>query len=131
PAFVGQSAYRLKNGIGFLSSRRGKPQHRSRIMKRQPRLLAILALLALALPAPGMTPEQRRMYLDKFVQTVPAVPSFNAWLQRSGELPPDFDALPKINGLPDPLQFVDGRVVKTAADWKTRRTELYTLEQKY
>ena len=100
-------------------------------MKRQPRLVALLALLAIALSSPAMTPEERRAYLDKLVQTLPAVPSFNTWLQRTGELPPDFDALPKINGLPDPLQFLDGHMVKTAADWKARRAELFALEQKY
>src|SRR5437867_12063631 len=100
-------------------------------MKRQPRLLALLALLVIALPSVATTPERRRAYLDKLVQTLPAVPSFNAWLQRTGELPPDFDALPKINGLPDPLQFLDGHMVKKAADWKARRAELYALEQKY
>jgi len=69
--------------------------------------------------------------MDKLVQTLPAVPSFNTWLQRTSELPPDFDALPKINGLPDPLRFVDGHMVKSAADWKARRAELLALEQKY
>jgi cephalosporin-C deacetylase-like acetyl esterase len=100
-------------------------------MKRQPRLVALLILLAIARSSAATTPEERRAYLDKLVQTLPAVPSFNTWLQRTGELPPDFDALPKINGLPDPLRFLDGHMVKTAADWKARRAELFALEQKY
>src|SRR4030095_12477307 len=100
-------------------------------MKRHPRLLALLALLVIAFPLRAITPEERKAYLNKLVQILPAVPSFDAWLQRTGELPPDFDALPKINGLPDPLRFLDGRVAKTAADWKARRAELYALEQKY
>jgi len=100
-------------------------------MKRQLRIVALLALLVIARSLPAMTAEERRAYLDKLVQTLPAVPSFNAWLQRTGELPPDFDALPKINGLPDPLRFLDGHIVKTAADWKARRAELFVLEQKY
>lgn len=100
-------------------------------MKRQARLTALLLLLAIARSSPAMTPEQRKAYLDKLVQTLPPLPSFNAWLQRTNELPPDFDALPKINGLPDPLRFLDGRMVKNAADWKARRAELFALEQKY
>src|SRR3954447_23332870 len=103
----------------------------SRTMKGQPYRLALLAWLALALPSPAMTPQEHKAYLDKLVQILPPVPSFNAWLQRTGELPPDFDALPKINGLPDPLRFLDGRVVKTPDDWAARRAEIYALEQKY
>ena len=80
-------------------------------MRPRPRLLAMLALFAIVLPSLAMTPQERKTYLDKLVQTLPAVPSFNAWLERTHELPPDFDALPKINGLPDPLRFVNGRVV--------------------
>jgi cephalosporin-C deacetylase-like acetyl esterase len=78
-----------------------------------------------------MTPEERKTYLDKLAQILPVVPSFNAWLERTHEVPPDFDALPKINGLPDPLRFVNGRTVKNAEDWKTRRTEIFALEEKY
>ena len=103
-------------------------------MKRQwrvPTFLALLVLLAVAFPSAAMTPEERKAYLDKLVQILPATPSFNTWLDRTHELPPDFDALPKINPLPDPLQFLDGRKVKTAEDWKARRAEIYALEQKY
>src|SRR5262245_39049722 len=113
----------------YNSGKRGESEGRS--MKRQPQLRALLALFALVLPSLGMTPQERRAYLDKFVQTLPAVSSFNAWLDRTHELPPDFDALPKINGLPDPLRFLNGRTVKTAGDWKARRAEIFALEEKY
>ncbi len=73
----------------------------------------ILALL-LGLPSFAMTEEERRQYLEKLQQILPDVPSFREWLQKTGELPPDFDALPRVNGLPDPLQFLDGRPVRTA-----------------
>ena len=36
-----------------------------------------------------------------------------------------------MNGLPDPLKFLDGRPVRTAADWKARRAEIWQLYQKY
>src|SRR6185369_2355390 len=100
-------------------------------MKRQTRLVAFLVVLAVARSSAATTPEERRAYLDKLVQTLPAVPSFNAWQKRTSELPPDFEALPKINGLPDPLRFLDGHMLKSAADWKARRSELLVLEQKY
>ena len=65
-------------------------------------------------PAGAMTPEERRQYLAKLQEILPDVPSFRDWLQKTGELPPDFDALPKINGLPEPLRFLDGRPTTAA-----------------
>jgi dienelactone hydrolase len=90
-----------------------------------------LALLLCSAPASSMTPEERRQYLEKLLQILPDVPSFKQWLDKTGELPPDFDALPRINGLPDPLKFLDGRPVRTAADWKARRAEIRQLYEKY
>jgi dienelactone hydrolase len=92
---------------------------------------ALLTLLAFVLPSAAMTPEERQTYLDEFLRIMPDSPPFNDWLERTGELPPDFDALPKINGLPDPMRFVDGRLVSTPADWEARRAEIFALEQQY
>jgi len=78
-----------------------------------------------------MTEAERRQYLNNLLQMLPNVPSFNEWLQKTGELPPDFDALPRVNGLPDPLKFLDGRPVRTAAEWKSRRAEIRRLYEKY
>jgi pimeloyl-ACP methyl ester carboxylesterase len=78
-----------------------------------------------------MSEQERREYRDKLVKILPPAPPFQQWLDKTGELPPDFDALPRINGLPDPLKFLDGRLVKTAADWKARRAEIWQLYQKY
>jgi dienelactone hydrolase len=100
-------------------------------MKRQTQLVALLALIVVAQSSAATTPEVGKAYRDRLVQTLPAAPSFNAWLQRTAELPPDFDALPKINGLPDPLRFLDGHMAKKASDWKARRAELFAVEQKY
>ena len=97
------------------------------------RLLSALSLVILCgvRPASSMTVEERREYLRKLLQTVPDVPSFQQWLDKTGELPPDFDALPRMNGLPDPLKFLDGKPVRTAADWKARRAEIRALYEKY
>jgi len=47
-------------------------------------------------------------------------------------LPPDSDALPKINGLPDPFTFMEGkRRVRNQNDWKARRAEIRQLFEKY
>jgi hypothetical protein len=57
----------------------------------------------------AMTLEERQQYWDKFSQVIPAVPSFTKWQQENNAQPPDFDALPKSAGLPDPLTFADGK----------------------
>jgi pimeloyl-ACP methyl ester carboxylesterase len=97
------------------------------------RSVLVSALLAGALcqPLQAMTAEERRQYGEKLLQILPDVPSFKEWLARTGEMPPDFDAFPKVNGLPDPLRFLDGRIVRRAQDWKARRAEIRQLFEKY
>ncbi|MGA2271629.1 MAG: alpha/beta fold hydrolase [Bryobacteraceae bacterium] len=90
-----------------------------------------LALLTLSHPAWSMTEAERRQYLEKLLEILPDVPSFTAWLQKTGEIPPDFDAFPRVNGLPDPLKFLDGRPVRTPAEWRSRRAEIRQLFEKY
>ena len=78
-----------------------------------------------------MTVEERRQYLHKLQQIIPDVKAFDDWLAKTGELPPDFDSLPRVNRLPEPLQFLDGRPVRTSQDWTARRTEIREQFQKY
>ena len=56
-------------------------------------------------PLRSMDADQRRDYLDKLLKTLPDAPAFTQWLKTSGEFPPDFDALPRMDHLPDPLRF--------------------------
>jgi pimeloyl-ACP methyl ester carboxylesterase len=93
--------------------------------------LLLLTVLALIQPASAMSEQDRREYLAKLLKILPPAPQFQQWLDKTGELPPDFDALPRMNWLPDPLRFLDGRPVRTAADWKARRAEIWNLYQKY
>src|SRR5579862_725760 len=93
--------------------------------------LAAALLAACAAPAAAMTEQERRAYLEKLQQILPDAPAFRAWLEKSGELPPDFDSLPRRNTLPDPLHFLDGRPVRTPADWTSRRAEILQLFEKY
>ncbi len=90
-----------------------------------------LVLLALLAPAWSLTTEERRQYLDQLLKTLADVPSFRQWQQSTGELPPDFDALPRSNDLPDPLRFLNGRPVRTPQEWKARRAEIRELFEKY
>ncbi|MGV8093453.1 MAG: alpha/beta fold hydrolase [Mangrovibacterium sp.] len=80
----------------------------------------------------SMTGQERRAYLQWMQRSLPDVPEWTAWQQKTGELPPDFDQLPKSNLLPDPLRFFDGRPVRnTSDDWETRRNEIKQLFEKY
>lgn len=94
-------------------------------------LLSALLCAAIFQPVHAMTAEERRDYLTKLQGILPNVPSFNDWLLKTGELPPDFDSLPRVNGLPDPLKFLDGRPVTTPVEWKSRRAEIRKLFEKY
>jgi len=78
-----------------------------------------------------MSAEERQEYLQKLLQILPPDPPFDAWLKKTNALPPDFNALPRQNSLPDPLTFLDGRKVTSAAQWPARREEISKLSQKY
>jgi pimeloyl-ACP methyl ester carboxylesterase len=105
-------------------------ERRVHCMKRYAVVAALL--LAAASLSWSMSPDDCRQYLEKMRQILPNVPSWTAWQQKTGSLPPDFDALPKINGLPDPLTFLDGkRKVQTAKEWRERRAEIRKLFEMY
>jgi dienelactone hydrolase len=97
--------------------------------------LVLLRAAALAVlvssSALALTPEQRQQHLDWMLQNLPAVPSWVEWQKKTGTLPPDFDALPRANFLPDPFCFADGRVVRMPGDWPARRDEIRQLFEKY
>lgn len=90
-----------------------------------------LAFLAVPRSASSMTQEERRQYLQKLLEILPDSPSWRQWLQTSGELPPNFDELPRDNDLPDPLVDVSGKPVRTPEQWKTRRAEIKRLFEQY
>lgn len=78
-----------------------------------------------------MTLDERRAYADWMLKTLPPEPSWAEWQTKTGALPPDFDALPSANYLPDPFKFSDGRAVKMPGDWTARRTEIRQLFEKH
>ena len=77
---------------------------------------------------------RRRAYLTELLAALPPSPHWNAWLARTGELPPDFSKLPVYVDLPDPLvehETAECRPIKTKADWMKRRVKLKQLLQHY
>lgn len=94
-------------------------------------LLSVWLIIALASPLAALTTDQRRAQIDWMRANLPDVPAWNEWQQRTGVLPPDFDTLPSVNALPDPLRFLDGRPVRSAKDWTARRAEIRQLFEQY
>lgn len=107
-------------------------------MKTPSRWLWLLVLLAAATLHGQQPADRRRQIRDELLQILapsrpPATGRMNAfdrtwedWVRRTGELPPDFDALPSIPELPDPLLLSEngrGIPVTTQALW-TRQKQL-------
>ena len=75
---------------------------------------ALLQKIVSLLP-PDRTSNGRVSFLDS---------TFEDWLARTGELPPDFEQMPSIPFLPDPLIIDEGRQnipVKTEEQWNEKR----------
>ena len=94
-------------------------------------IAAVLCSLVTAMAAPAATPEDQRAVLDQLLRVTPKSQPWEEWLRGSGELPPDFSALPSNPLLPDPLQFQNGALVVSPSDWRHRRDELLQLFQHY
>lgn len=75
--------------------------------------------------------ERRIAYRDELQRLLPRSAEWEQWLQRTGELPPDFSVMPGQPGLPDPLRFANGGRVKSQAAWRERREGLLGLFQHY
>jgi len=74
--------------------------------------------------------DRRRHFLEQLQRVLPQSKPWNDWLAKSGELPPDFDAMPSEHALPDPLLRDDnGRrsPVTDPKDWEARRQQLKSL----
>lgn len=81
--------------------------------------------------------ERRRRYLDELRQIVPRTTTneltgrmnagdkdWEAWLERTGELPPDFESMSSNNFLPDPLVRMEGArgiPITTVEQWAQQR----------
>lgn len=98
----------------------------------------LLAACGLAIPAfaQDSVTERRKRDLDHFVKTflpsrTPPTGRINAhdktweeWVKRTGALPPDFQSMPSIPELPDPMMMRENgrmRTVRTAGDWEIQK----------
>src|SRR5207244_4139621 len=108
-------------------------------MKRSSILaLAGLAIVALATALPAQDNLERRradlqLLRDRLLPVLPLRPggrinaydtTWEDWLRRTGELPPDFDAMPSVAHLPDPLVSLEGSKpvrITSAEQWAQQR----------
>jgi cephalosporin-C deacetylase-like acetyl esterase len=88
-----------------------------------------------AKPLPPADPAKQKANLEWLLKVLPPDrtslghvsfldTTFQDWLKRTGELPPDFESMPSIPFLPDPLILDEGGKnipVKTMAQWKEKR----------
>ena len=98
-----------------------------------------LIFLLLVAACPASAQDKQRVFLDELLRLlrpsrVPADGRLNAhdktwedWIRRTGELPPDFDAMPSIPGLPDPLLAADGTQITSREQWDRRKQRLRGL----
>jgi dienelactone hydrolase len=94
-------------------------------------LLLSFTIVVLGLQPGAASEARRRDHLDWMLKNLPAAPAWREWQLKTGALPPDFDALPSANFLPDPFKFHDGRAVNMPADWAARRAEIKQLYQRH
>src|SRR5919199_4994756 len=83
-------------------------------------------------PAPARA-ESRRDSLEHLLRTLPPTTAkitgrintvdktWEDWVRRTGELPPDWASLPKNAFLPEPLQDQQGHPIRTKEAWQQRR----------
>lgn len=92
----------------------GEPHSPAERARREEYLETLRPLLALPADEHGSDP--RVSYRDS---------SWREWQTRTGELPPDFEALPAIADLPDPLSdLTDGSRITTTEGWADQRERI-------
>jgi len=98
-------------------------------------MISLLLMAAMAAPAPQETAvslSRRRADLAQLRRVLPPSPAWDAWLEKTGELPPDFAALPDLPFPPSPLAACPGGAeVLSAAQWPPRRAWLLAQMQRW
>jgi dienelactone hydrolase len=131
-------------------------EKREKIMRQNPRgiIIALFAVLVIfTTVASGQEKMTREHYLQQLRNVLPpdfTIPNWDQlpgtpparispddftwgdWLERTGELPPDFDKLPSLPFLPDPLILDEGGKnipVTTIEQWYRKREEIMEQTQ--
>jgi dienelactone hydrolase len=72
--------------------------------------------------------QRRAADLEQLKRVLPASEAWQAWLEATGELPPDFSAMASIPALPDPLivreGYPDAQRITSPVEWEAHRPAL-------
>ncbi len=93
--------------------------------------IAVVILAFLTSSAQAGELARRTATLDELRRVLPRVDAFEEWLDKSGELPPDFAKMPSVPGLPPLLSDAQGSAVSTPAGWRVRREHLLEEVKRY
>ncbi|HXG46088.1 MAG TPA: alpha/beta fold hydrolase [Methylomirabilota bacterium] len=93
-------------------------------------IVGIFLLTCLQAPVAGAPAGAALQTMSELRRLLPRSEPWETWLRHTGELPPDFAALPSRPLPPDPIRFADGSPV-TVASWPRRRHEMLALFQSY
>lgn len=89
-------------------------------------MVVVLSVLAGAATADDDR-AKRQACLEEIRRVLPQDSAWEKWFEETGELPPDFDAMPSMQSLPDPLNTEDGTRITTIDAWGTQREYLTGL----
>ncbi len=90
------------------------------------RVFCVIAILSVALSAAVAASDQAQV-LEDLLSMMPESREFSEWLEASGELPPDFDAMPSYAPQQTPLApVIDGAVhhIDSIEAWEQERERL-------
>jgi len=93
-------------------------------------ILLLFILLSGATASFAQTTDKQKAELEWMLRVFPKSEPWEQWLKTTGELPPDFDALPRQAALPDPLLAdADGKKVRLSSpgEWPGQRERLVGL----
>lgn len=87
-------------------------------------MLSLLLCVTLAADPEGDL-AKRQAYLDELLRILPESKEWREWLDQTGELPPDFDAMPSQAELPDPLRRApEAEPISDPEEWRDWRETL-------
>ncbi|GMW02502.1 MAG: hypothetical protein AMXMBFR84_36380 [Candidatus Hydrogenedentota bacterium] len=92
------------------------------------RLARVFCVYLLAASVWADEATRRESTLGQLKRVLQESPAWTQWLEQSGELPPDFDAMPSIPNLPNPLLAHENTpeeyVINTVTEWQVHRETL-------